>query len=51
MRHIVLLFVACLAAKYFSTLSHKGDDFPENVIEHKMCVLIFCTAIIRNISH
>jgi hypothetical protein len=28
---------------YLFTLSHKSQDFRENVIEHKMCVLIFST--------
>jgi len=27
----------------FSTLSPKRHDFRKKVIEHKMCVLIFCT--------
>jgi hypothetical protein len=42
MRRIILSPVACQAAKYVSTLSHKGTDFGEkNVIEHKTYVLIF----------
>jgi len=28
-----------------STLSHKCRDFWKNVIEHKMCILIFSTAL------
>jgi len=28
MRPTILLSVACLAAQYFSTLSHKRSDFP-----------------------
>ena len=46
MRHIVTSFVAPLAPPYFSTLSHKRHDFREKVIEHKMCVWIFCTTFI-----
>ena len=35
--------LACPTVQYFSTLSHKWDDFRENIIEHKICVLIFST--------
>jgi hypothetical protein len=31
MRHIILPSVACLAVPYFSTLSHKWDDFREEI--------------------
>jgi hypothetical protein len=37
----ILSLVACQALQYFSTLSHKRHDFRENVIENKLCVLIF----------
>jgi hypothetical protein len=34
-------------SKYFSTLSHKWHDFlKKKIIEHKMCVLIFCTTFV-----
>ena len=34
----------------FSTLSQKRHDFRKNVIEHKMCVLIFSTTFVWNFS-
>jgi predicted CDP-diglyceride synthetase/phosphatidate cytidylyltransferase len=51
MRLVILSFVACLALQNFSTLSHKRHDFRKNVIENKMCVLIFSTSFVSNISH
>ena len=35
----------------FFTLSHKRQNFRKKVTEHKMCVLIFSTTFVRNISH
>ena len=49
MRRIILSTVACLAIPYFSTLSHKRYDFRKKV-QHKMCVLIFSTNFVLNIS-
>ena len=37
--------------QYFVTLSRKWNDFLKTVTEHKMCVLIFSTNFVRNISH
>jgi len=51
MGHIILSFVACQALPYFLTLSHKWYGFWEKVIDHKVCVLIFSTPDVCNISH
>ena len=41
MRRIIMSSVACSAVSGFSTLSHKEHDIRSQVIEHKICVLIF----------
>ena len=35
----------------FSALFYRWYDLQENVIEHKMCVVIFAKRFVRNISH
>ena len=45
---LILSSVACPALPYYSTLSIR---FSQNLIEHKMCVLIFSATFVRNISH
>jgi hypothetical protein len=46
MRHVVTSFVAPRSPLYFSTLSHIWCDFRKNVIEYKMCGLIFSTSFV-----
>jgi len=39
--HVIFTSVTCLALPYFYAISHKRQDFGENVINHKMCNLMF----------
>jgi len=43
------VFVVCGLSK--STKSHKWHDFWKKVTELKMCVLIFSTTFVQNVSH
>ena len=49
MCHIMLSFVPSLTLPYFST-SHKWHDSLEKITELKMCVFIFSTTFIQNVS-
>ena len=49
---LILSSVACPALLYFCRFSYERNDFrKKKVTEHKMCVLIFSTAYVGNISH
>jgi len=47
----ILSPVDCQAPQYFSTLSHKRNDFREKKILHIKGVLIFSTNFVWSISH
>ena len=49
--HRHLRSAICSALQYFSTLSHKRCDFRIKGTENKICVLIFSTTFVWNISH
>jgi hypothetical protein len=49
MRHIVICVLP--GSTLFVYLISQTVPFSKNVIEHEMCVLIFSTTSVRNISH
>jgi len=50
-RLILISSVGWLALPYFSKLSPKQHDFPENIFDHKMYVFKLSTIFYRNIYH
>jgi hypothetical protein len=51
MLRIILSSVSCLAAPYFSKLSHQQRDvWEKKVIARKICVLGLLASFVRNIS-
>jgi len=40
-----------MALPYFSTLSHTWHDFQKKITVRKMCVLIFSTTFVWNVSY
>jgi hypothetical protein len=47
MRRIILLSAASLAQSYCYILSHKLHDLQKRVVELKMCILLFFTALLE----
>ena len=48
MRHVIAILssAGCPAVPDFSTLSHERRDSRKEIIEYKMCVLIFSIAFV-----
>ena len=51
MRRIILPSVACPAVTVFIHFISQTARFSEKINEHKMCVLVFFTTFVWNISH
>jgi hypothetical protein len=51
MCHTVVSSVAYLAVSHFSTVCHEGMIFGKRVTKYNICVLIFSTTFVSNISH
>ena len=51
MCRIISPSVGCPAVPYFSILSHKRYDSRKQAIEHRMCISIFCTKFVSNMSY
>ena len=47
LRRIILSSVSCPVLPYFSIFDHKRHDFRKKIIEHRMCVLGFCTNFVK----
>jgi hypothetical protein len=50
LRRIILPYLACLAAPYFSTLSYKRHDVRKKIIEHT-CGFIFSKTFVWNLYY
>jgi hypothetical protein len=46
MLRTILSAYACLSILYSSTLSHKTNDFRNNIIDRKICVSVFSTTFV-----
>ena len=51
MRLIIFSSAACPAVPYFSKLFYKRHEFRKITAEHKICLLIFSTSCVRNVSY
>jgi len=49
--HAPYCYLSLSGCTILPILSHKRQDFRINVTEHEMCVLIFSTIFVRNVSH